>query len=44
MSKGKERFRVARYDILKANERNARRKARAYDRTRYDGHQEQEMQ
>jgi hypothetical protein len=35
VTKGKSHCRGARYDILKANERNARRKARqAYDRTR----------
>jgi hypothetical protein len=37
--KGKSRTRTARIDILKANERNARRKARAksYDKQGYDG-------
>jgi hypothetical protein len=38
MSKGKGRYRVSRYNILKANERNARRKARHnYNRKAYDG-------
>jgi hypothetical protein len=46
MSKGKTHFRGARCDIMRLNERNARRKARrkaaAYDRTRYDGHDKPE--
>lgn len=39
MSKGKTHCRGARCDILNANERNDRRKARqkSYDRRRYDG-------
>jgi|WetSurMetagenome_2_1015567.scaffolds.fasta_scaffold32546_3 hypothetical protein len=46
MTKGKSHCRGARCDILKSNERNARRKARAkeYDRTRYDGHDKPEAQ
>jgi len=45
MSKGKCHSRGARMDILKANERNLRRKDRkqaAYDRQAYDGHASEE--
>jgi hypothetical protein len=40
--KGKSRTRKARADIMRANAANARRKAKSYDRTRYDGGQAQE--
>lgn len=37
MTKGKSRSKVARIDIMKRNAAMARRKAKAYDHTRYDG-------
>ena len=45
MSKGKCHSRGARMNIMKANERNLRRKVRkqaAYDRQAYDGHASEE--
>lgn len=50
MSKGKTHCRGARVNLIKANERNARRRARLkqqarsrYDRRRYDGSQREEQ-
>ena len=44
MNKGKSRTRNARIDIMKRNAANARRKAKgkSYDRTKYDGQQNEE--
>ena len=46
MRKGKSRTRMGRRDILRTNAANARRRARRqarqYDRTRYDGSQKEE--